>query len=109
MRYRDYYRIMGLERSASAEDIKQAYRRLARKYHPDVSKEADAEARFKEVGEAYEVLKDPARRASYDRLGASWKAGQEFRPPRGWRRSSHTIRRSPIVGPRRLPPIRRWR
>ncbi|MDV7389871.1 DnaJ domain-containing protein, partial [Arthrospira platensis SPKY1] len=63
--------------------MKRAYRKLARKYHPDVSKEPDAEAQFKEVGEAYEVLKDPEKRAAYDQLGANWKAGQEFRPPPG--------------------------
>lgn len=84
MKYRDYYQIMGLARDASPDDIKRAYRKLARKYHPDVSKEADAEARFKELGEAYEVLKDPEKRAAYDRLGADWRAGQEFRPPPDW-------------------------
>lgn len=84
MEYRDYYRIMGVARDATQEEIKRAYRRLARKYHPDVSKEADAEERFKEVGEAYEVLKDPEKRAAYDQLGADWKAGQEFRPPPDW-------------------------
>lgn len=84
MEFKDYYKIMGVSRDASAEEIKRAYRQLARKYHPDVSKEADAEARFKEVGEAYEVLKDPEKRAAYDRLGANWKAGQDFRPPPDW-------------------------
>ena len=83
MEYKDYYKIMGVARDASADDIKQAYRRLARKYHPDVSKEKDAEARFKEVGEAYEVLRDPEKRAAYDSLG-SRPAGEEFRPPPGW-------------------------
>src|SRR5262245_53470236 len=84
MEYKDYYQVMGLTRDASADDIKKAYRKLARKYHPDVSKEAQAEARFKDIGEAYEVLKDPEKRAAYDRLGANWKAGQEFRPPPDW-------------------------
>jgi curved DNA-binding protein len=84
MQFRDYYQVMGLARTATQDDIKRAYRKLARKYHPDVSKEPDAEARFKEVGEAYEVLKDPEKRAAYDRLGADWKAGQEFRPPPDW-------------------------
>lgn len=84
MKYRDYYQIMGLAREASQDEIKRAYRKLARKYHPDVSKEPDAEARFKELGEAYEVLKDPEKRAAYDRLGSNWRAGQDFRPPPDW-------------------------
>ena len=84
MEYKDYYKIMGLDRNATQDDIKRAYRKLARKYHPDVSKEEQAEARFKEVGEAYEVLKDPEKRAAYDQLGANWKAGQEFHPPPNW-------------------------
>ena len=83
MEYKDYYKIMGVDRDASADDIKRAYRRLARKYHPDVSKEKDAEARFKEVGEAYEVLRDPEKRAAYDGLGTR-KPGEEFRPPPNW-------------------------
>ncbi|MCP5146092.1 MAG: DnaJ domain-containing protein [Gammaproteobacteria bacterium] len=84
MEFKDYYQIMGVARDATQDDIKRAYRKLARKYHPDVSKEADAEARFKEVGEAYEVLKDPEKRAAYDQLGANWQAGQDFRPPPAW-------------------------
>jgi len=84
MEFKDYYQHMGLARDATADDIKKAYRRLARKYHPDVSKEADAETRFKEIGEANEVLKDPEKRAAYDRLRANWKAGQAFQPPPDW-------------------------
>lgn len=84
MEFKDYYAIMGVARDATQDEIKRAYRKLARKYHPDVSKEKDAEARFKEVGEAYEVLKDAEKRAAYDQLGANWKAGQDFRPPPDW-------------------------
>ena len=84
MEYKDYYKILGVERGAPQDAIKRAYRKLARKYHPDVSKEPDAEARFKELGEAYEVLKDPQKRAAYDHLGSGWSSGQEFRPPPGW-------------------------
>ncbi len=83
MKYKDYYAILGVARDASADDIKSAYRRLARKYHPDVSKEADAEAKFKEMGEAYETLKDPEKRAAYDQLGRQ-TPGQDFRPPPDW-------------------------
>ena len=89
MEYKDYYKIMGVERNATPDDIKHAYRRLARKYHPDVSKEPQAEAKFKEVGEAYEVLKDPEKRASYDQLGSNWKQGQDFTPPPQWQQSHY--------------------
>jgi curved DNA-binding protein len=87
MEFKDYYDIMGVARGSSQEEIKRAYRKLARKYHPDVSKEPDAERRFKEVGEAYEVLSDPEKRRAYDTLGADWKAGQQFRPPPDWEQS----------------------
>lgn len=83
MEYKDYYKILGVARDAKPDEIKAAYRKLARKYHPDVSKEADAEARFKEVNEANEVLKDPEKRAQYDALGSGWHAGDPFRPPPG--------------------------
>ncbi len=84
MEFKDYYKIMGVARDATQDEIKRTYRKLARKYHPDVSKEADAEARFKELGEAYEVLKDAEKRAAYDQLGANYKGGQDFRPPPNW-------------------------
>ncbi len=84
MEYKDYYAILGVDKKTSQDEIKQAYRRLARKYHPDVSKEPNAEEKFKNLQEAYEVLKDPEKRSAYDALGSNWKAGQEFRPPPGW-------------------------
>jgi curved DNA-binding protein len=84
MRFKDYYQVMGVPRTASQDEIKRAYRKLARKYHPDVSKEKDAEERFKELQEANEVLKDPEKRAAYDQLGADWRQGQDFRPPPDW-------------------------
>jgi curved DNA-binding protein len=83
MKYKDYYRILGVERSAGEDAIKKAYRKLARKYHPDVSKEKDAEEKFKEVSEAYEVLKDADKRKAYDTMGF-YQPGQEFRPPPDW-------------------------
>jgi curved DNA-binding protein len=82
--FKDYYKVMGVARDATEAQIKQAYRKLARKYHPDVSKEKDAEAHFKEVGEAYEVLKSPEKRAAYDQLGRGHRPGEDFRPPPNW-------------------------
>src|SRR5208282_3595309 len=84
MQFKDYYHTLGLTRDAGAEEVKRAYRKLARKYHPDVSKEKNAEAKFKEVQEAYEVLKDPEKRAAYDQLGRDYRSGQQFRPPPDW-------------------------
>ncbi|MBI4793223.1 MAG: DnaJ domain-containing protein [Deltaproteobacteria bacterium] len=84
MEFKDYYKALGVARDAGQDEIKRAYRRLARKYHPDVNKAAEAEQRFKEIGEAYEVLKDPEKRAAYDRIGSGWQDGQEFRPPPDW-------------------------
>ncbi|MDE2195609.1 MAG: DnaJ domain-containing protein [Gammaproteobacteria bacterium] len=83
MKYKDYYDVLGVKRGASEADIKAAYRKLARKYHPDVSKEADAEKRFKEIAEAYQTLKDAEKRAAYDQLGKQ-QPGQDFRPPPDW-------------------------
>jgi curved DNA-binding protein len=83
MKFKDYYAALGVERGATQDEIKKAYRKLARKYHPDVSKERDAEERFKEVNEANEVLSDPEKRAAYDQMGQH-PAGQEFQPPPGW-------------------------
>ncbi len=83
--YKDYYKILDVDRSASADDIQKAYKKLARKYHPDLNPgDTSAEEKFKDIGEAYEVLKDPQKRAQYDALGSSWKDGQSFTPPPGW-------------------------
>ena len=84
MEYRDYYKILGVPRSASSDDIKKAYRKLARQYHPDKNKAKGAEDKFKEANEANEVLSDPKKRQAYDSLGANWKAGSRFTPPPGW-------------------------
>ena len=82
--FKDYYEVLEIPREASEADVKKAYRKLARKYHPDVNKEPDAEAKFKEATEAYEVLGDPENREKYDRLGKNWKQGESFSPPPGW-------------------------
>jgi len=84
LEFKDYYEILGVERDATADDVKKAFRKAARRYHPDVSRERDAEARMKEINEAYAVLSDPEKRAAYDQLGQGWQGGQEFRPPPGW-------------------------
>ena len=83
MKFKDYYATLGVERGATDDEVRKAYRKLARKYHPDVSKEANAEARFKEMAEAYATLKDPEKRAAYDQLGRHGP-GEDFRPPPGW-------------------------
>ena len=84
MQYKDYYKILGVSRDASNDDIKKAYRKLAKQYHPDINKEAGAEEKYKEINEAYEVLKDPDKRKKYDTLGMNWQSGQDFTPPPGW-------------------------
>jgi curved DNA-binding protein len=84
MKYKDYYKVLGVERGAAEDEIKKAYRKLARKYHPDVSKEANAKEKFQEVSEAYETLRDKEKRAAYDSLGSAFRPGQDFRPPPDW-------------------------
>jgi curved DNA-binding protein len=84
MEFKDYYETLEVKRDATQAEIKRSYRKLARKYHPDISKEEDAEVHFKQVGEAYEVLMDSEKRLAYDQLGANWQAGQDFRPPPDW-------------------------
>ena len=84
VKYQDYYETLGVNRNSSQDEIQSAYRKLARKYHPDINKAKGAEDRFKKIGEAYEVLKDPAKRKRYDQLGANWKMGDDFTPPPGW-------------------------
>ena len=99
MQFKDYYAVMGVARGASQDEIKRAYRKLARKFHPDVSKEKNAEAQFKDLQEAYAVLKDPEKRAAYDQLGPDHRPGQEFRPPPDWGKGFEHTRGRPGGGP----------
>src|SRR5438309_7515940 len=89
VQFKDYYEVLGVPRTASEDDIKKSFRKLARQYHPDVAKtKKGAEDKFKEINEAYEVLSDPAKRKKYDELGPNWKQGAEFRTPPGWQQGS---------------------
>jgi len=99
IKYQDYYQTLGMPKTASQAEIKGAYRKLARQYHPDVNKDKSAAEKFGEIGEAYEVLKDPEKRKKYDTLGANWKAGQDFTPPPGWEKAQFEFGGSRGAGP----------
>lgn len=103
LKFKDYYDLLGVPRDADAAAIKKAYRKLARQYHPDVNKSEQAESRFKEISEAYEVLGDPEKRKKYDRLGANWKAGQDFTPPPGWENMRYEFHGAPGGGGGGMP------
>src|SRR6266853_6856438 len=99
VQFKDYYEVLGVPRTASEDDIKKSFRKLARQYHPDVAKtKKGAEDKFKEINEAYEVLSDPAKRKKYDELGPNWKQGAEFRPPPGWQQGTPFTRGQPGRG-----------
>ena len=84
MKYKDYYATLGVTKDATQDEIKKAYRKLARAYHPDLNKEPGAEEKFKDIGEAHEVLSDPEKRVAYDQIGSGYRQGQDFRPPPNW-------------------------